>query len=267
MIDNKLLLAYFDKLHNRKAKWINDVLSDPSGQALLNSGVDKYADQAHFIYELLQNADDCNATEATFVLKKDCLEFTHNGKRHFSISNPDTEANDKENDRLGDINSIVSYGQSGKKESDEVKIGKFGAGFKSVFQYTDEPEIYDRDFCFRIQKQYVPTLIAGYDPRNNKDDTMFVLPFTDPLKAYDDISHKLAALKLPLLFLNHLKMIICVYGGKEVMYTKSTARELRFDDSTAELIRMSNNDKEEKLWLFTKNLEKGLKCSVGFFCG
>ena len=34
------------------------------------SVVDKYSDQAHFIYELLQNADDVKATTATFRLEE-----------------------------------------------------------------------------------------------------------------------------------------------------------------------------------------------------
>lgn len=46
-----------------------------------NSVVEKYSDQAHFIYELLQNADDAKATSARFELFKDKLIFAHNGTR------------------------------------------------------------------------------------------------------------------------------------------------------------------------------------------
>ena len=262
-MDN-LSIQYFKKLNQRKEKWIKDVLSDPSGKALLDSGVDKYADQAHFIYELLQNADDTNATEASFELKQDRLEFSHNGERHFNITNPDTEEEDKKNAKIGDINAIVSYGQSGKKESDEVKIGKFGAGFKSVYQYTSIPEIYDRDFCFRIKTQYIPELIENKDPRSNKNETLFILPFDEPEKAYDDISHKISSLKLPLLFLNHLKIIICTYNNKSVLYEKKVEETIRFKDCVAERICMTCNETKERLWLFTADYEKGFKYSVGF---
>lgn len=37
------------------------------------SQVAMYADTAHFVYELLQNADDAGATEISFVLSSDGL--------------------------------------------------------------------------------------------------------------------------------------------------------------------------------------------------
>ena len=37
-----------------------------------------YPDKAHFIYELLQNAEDAQATEVFFRLQEDKLFFTHN---------------------------------------------------------------------------------------------------------------------------------------------------------------------------------------------
>lgn len=60
-----------------------------------DSVTEKYSDQAHFIYELLQNADDAKATDARFELEKDKLLFFHNGKRNFSISDPNNERRDK----------------------------------------------------------------------------------------------------------------------------------------------------------------------------
>ena len=41
---------------------------------------DLYPDSAHFIYELLQNAEDTGATEAQFTLSKTGLVFEHNGR-------------------------------------------------------------------------------------------------------------------------------------------------------------------------------------------
>ena len=45
---------------------------------------DFYPDNAHFIYELLQNAEDTYATKITFELKNDRLIYKHNGKRTFT---------------------------------------------------------------------------------------------------------------------------------------------------------------------------------------
>ena len=39
-----------------------------------------YPDNAHFIYELLQNAEDTRATHAQFTLTDDALVFEHNGR-------------------------------------------------------------------------------------------------------------------------------------------------------------------------------------------
>ena len=41
---------------------------------------DLYPDSAHFIYELLQNAEDAGATETTFILTEAGLAFEHNGR-------------------------------------------------------------------------------------------------------------------------------------------------------------------------------------------
>jgi HSP90 family molecular chaperone len=105
--------------------------------------IEKYSDSAHFIYELLQNADDVKATRARFVLTESGILFAHNGTIHFSVTAHDNEEIDTQNQRLGHINAITSIGNSNKYEA---QIGKFGVGFKAVFQYSSTPEIYDPPF-------------------------------------------------------------------------------------------------------------------------
>lgn len=107
-----------------------DMLENPSMKGIKRSVVDKYTDQAHFIYELLQNADDADATYVRFKLDHDRLVFAHNGERRFSVSDPDNEEEDKKNGTLGDVNAILSIGNSSK--TSESTIGKFGVGFKAV---------------------------------------------------------------------------------------------------------------------------------------
>ena len=84
------------------------------------SVADIYPDKAHFIYELLQNAEDTGATETTIELYHDKLVFIHNG-RSFNET---------------DIEGICTIGASSKRD-DETTIGKFGVGCKSVFLYTN----------------------------------------------------------------------------------------------------------------------------------
>lgn len=119
------------------------VLEKPSMGGVKRSVIEKYSEHAHFIYELLQNADDTKATNVRFILDKNGLFFVHNGEIHFSISKPHTEENDKKAGNLGHINSITSIGNTTKFES---QIGKFGVGFKAVFEYTNTPHVYDPPF-------------------------------------------------------------------------------------------------------------------------
>ena len=122
-----------------------ETLEKPSMRGVKSSVVDKYSDQAHFVYELLQNADDTGATYARFKLYHDRLVFVHNGTRRFSVSNPETEDKDREKGCLGDVNAILSIGNSTK--TDQNTIGKFGVGFKAVFQYTSTPDFLAIGIC------------------------------------------------------------------------------------------------------------------------
>lgn len=249
-----------------------DTFDKPSMRGARDNVVDKYSDQAHFIYELLQNADDVGAREAFFELKRDELVFYHNGNKHFSVSNPYSEEEDKINGRLGDINAICSVGQSNK--GNDATIGKFGVGFKAVFQYTATPRIYDRDFQFKIERLFVPRLIQD-DEQIHKDKryTYFVFPFdkkeVTPNFAFSDISKKLESLTYPLLFLNNLNAIMCEYNGKSVIYDKKIEKTKVFGDTVAELVTMSvtnaNKTVKSSLWLFSRKLGRVLKYSIGYF--
>lgn len=57
----------FRKLHDKRAQLFAQ-LSDPAAVGVWKMVVDKYSDQAHFLYELLQNADDAGATYVRILL-------------------------------------------------------------------------------------------------------------------------------------------------------------------------------------------------------
>ena len=83
-------------------------------------------------------------------------------------------------------------------------------GFKSVFQYTSTPHIYDSNFRFKIERFIVPIKLDEDFPMRYPDETLFVFPFDHPerdaVAAYEDISDKLKGLSFPLLFLSDLKI-------------------------------------------------------------
>ncbi len=261
---------YLDKL-SRDRSDSADAFEKPSTKDIWRSIVEKYSDQAHFIYELIQNADDAGATSARFVLEADRLIFAHNGSRHFSISNPETEDIDLKCGMLGDINAITGIAFSNKNTQNN-KIGKFGVGFKAVFQYTKTPHIYDPVFRFRIDRYIVPTKLEEDFPGRESDETLFVFPFDhedrDPKETYRDIYGKLRNLSHPVLFLSHLYRISFTIGGQIGSYEKCLKEEYSFEYLTAkrlELIqRIGKAVFMKRLLLFSRS-RNGLSYSVGFF--
>ena len=158
---------------------------------------DLYPDNAHFIYELLQNAEDAGAREVIFDLRPDGLRVEHDGTRLFDLK---------------DIESITSIGQSTKAD-DAVAIGKFGVGFKAVFAYTQRPVIHSGDHAFAIVDLFVPTPV---DHECQPGRTTFWFPFDRPDKpaqrASEQVERSLRDIsQSTLLFLNHISMISCSF--------------------------------------------------------
>jgi len=203
-------------------------------RGIKNSVVEKYSDQAHFIYELLQNADDAKATSAKFELFRDKLVFAHNGTRRFSVSNPATEEQDEIDGTLGDINAITAVGSSNKLEGTTkgATIGKFGVGFKAVFQYTATPHIYDPNVFFKIERFVVPKRLDADYPGRRSEETLFLFPFDHDKRSaeddYADISEKLRSLDYPLLFLPNLKEITFEISGILGLLWKNSRGENQF---------------------------------------
>ena len=123
-----------------------------------------YSERTHFIFELIQNAEDAGATELAFELSGDRLEVRHDGR-------PFTEA---------DVRGVCGVGQSAKS-GDLTKIGQFGIGFKSVYAYTRTPRIYSGGEHFRIDMYVRPTAVGavgvGGTDGPGREGTLFVFPF------------------------------------------------------------------------------------------
>src|SRR6266568_5524475 len=102
-----------------------------------------YSDRTHFIFELIQNAEDAAATELAFELFDDRLEVRHDGR-------PFTEA---------DVRGICGVGNSAKS-ADLTAIGTFGIGSKSVYAYTQTPSVHSPGEHFRIENYVRPVAIS-----------------------------------------------------------------------------------------------------------
>ena len=166
----------------------HDALVDRVGAYLTNM----YSDQTHFIYELLQNAEDAEATEVKFRLYRDRLELEHDGCQF------------DEADVRGICKLIF-----GTKNEDLTKIGKFGVGFMSVYAHTRSPQIHSGDAHFTIDNYEQPREIPL---QSSALGTLFIFPFNlegkDPGESFDEISKRLQDLGAStLLFLKHIKSI------------------------------------------------------------
>lgn len=91
-----------------------------------------YTDRSHFVYELLQNAEDAEAKSIKFVQYPDRLEVMHDGR-------PFTEEN---------LKGLCDIGKSDKVDNLN-QIGEFGVGFKSVFGICDTVKLYSEPANFR----------------------------------------------------------------------------------------------------------------------
>lgn len=249
-----------------------DTLEKPSMRGVQRSVVDKYSDQAHFIYELLQNADDVKATSAHFRLEKNGLYFIHNGSVRFTVSNPLAEDTDTDSGSLGHINSITSIANSSKTEA---SIGKFGVGFKAVFQYTQTPHIYDPEVQFRIERFIVPKILDADINWRKSSETVFFFPFDHIEKllpeSYDEILEKLKALEFPVLFLSSLKTVSFEAVEVTGKYTKEDKKELSQADVTAKwltlALELNGVRTSHRLLVFTRNIASGRPCSIGYALG
>lgn len=196
-----------------------------------------YPDNAHFIYELLQNAEDAEAEEVHFELKKDKLVFRHNGKKIFTLK---------------DVKGITSIGNSTKKE-DHTQVGKFGVGFKSVFAFTDKPIIYSDEYNFEIHDMLLPIRTLP-NPVRKKGETLFEFPFKgdeNEIKKYiDQIEKELRSLDFnTIMFLDNIKTV----GYTLLNGAEGNVKKRQIENNIYQIIISPR--KEETFWLiYEKNL-------------
>ena len=213
---------------------------------IISTVMELNSNPAHFVWELLQNAEDAEATYITFILGQEALMVVHNG-RDFT----------KE-----DVKSICNIGDSSKKAKDSNKIGKFGIGFKSVFNYTSTPSIHSGEFSFAIHEYFSPHPLNA----QRKGETLIVLPFDNPKKskekAFEEISIKLQTISsASLLFLKNIQEIkVNIESGSEEIKEFCITREVLSSRSIPdnpnlvfEEIKMKDWQTERNYYRFTLN--------------
>ncbi len=212
-----------------------------------------YNDKTHFVYELIQNADDSNSQFLELQLDSNALYVWNDGRQF----------------KEEDVRSICSLGSSDK---DLTHIGTFGIGFKAVYNYTDLPEIYSDDEHFRIRDFIKPEGIDNMSPEIaklvNDGKTVFCLPFKDGPHQVDNIKHLIDRLcnlanERSLLFLRHLKKVEWKNIHSTEIGSYSCHRDLfdkiqdHPDNESVELVKLTvslncNNKQSETFLVFSK---------------
>ncbi len=196
-----------------------------------------YADPTHFIFELLQNAEDAGAKKVKFSLYPDRLEFLNDGRSF-------TEA---------DVHGICAIGK-GTKAQDLTQIGKFGIGFKSVYAHTSNPQIYSGSEQFRIE-HYVRPYAEDRRSVPSPWSTLFVLPFHQASVSYAQIAAKLERLDTtPLLFLKSLREIEwSLEGGQSGLFIRE-AEACGTGQLTRIVAQRGKKETDEEWLLFARQL-------------
>ena len=193
----------------------NQIIEKQDNEGMLRRAMERmiqlYTDKAHFVYELLQNAEDAGATNIRFQQYEDKLVVSHDGQP-FSLEN---------------LQSICDIGNSDKVDKLN-QIGEFGVGFKSVFGICETVYLYSHPDASRPEHstfdRYAIQIRNFTHPVDISDKeigegytTQFVFPysvghsfsgFTETEKLNRTLSERLQNLGITtLLFMKSLKSI------------------------------------------------------------
>jgi hypothetical protein len=177
--------------------------------------VNRYDSSAHFVFELLQNAEDAlkrrNGWDGSREVR---FELTPTSLRIFHCGNPFT---------LEDVKGVCGVGETTKDLTD---IGRFGIGFKSVYAITDRPEVHSGEEDFAIEHFVFP--MAALPTSRAADQTEFVLPLrTGDADLFPLVADSLSRLGArTLLFLRQINEIAwSVSGGPNGLYLKEEVED------------------------------------------
>lgn len=171
-------------------------LSQVGAEELLSRRV--YTDPAHFIMELLQNAEDARARQITLAVSADALVVDHDGAPFDAR----------------DVVGVLSIGQTTKLGD---RIGTFGVGFKSVYAISDRPRLHSGPFDFEIADVSIPRRLDERPAGLGEGCTRLVLPLRTPDDALAGAGAIGArALEVPALTLLALRSIERIAGVSSV---------------------------------------------------
>src|SRR6185295_7109389 len=209
---------------------------------------DRYGDRIHFIFEVLQNAEDALARRAgwtgsrrvTFGLSANGLRISHCGAPF----------------NTNDVRGICGIAKSGKGLT---AIGRFGIGFKSVYAFTERPEVHSGDEDFAIENFVWPSAVRPVE--RQPDETVFLLPpKANDSSAREEIARGLERLgPSTLLFLRQIEEIAWNVDGRASGFYLRGAPEM-VGDGVRRLILIGQEEGKteiEEHWLIFSQVVTG----------
>lgn len=203
-----------------------------------------YSKNIHFIFELIQNAEDniYDSKEPTlsFLLKKSDPTGTINSDGALIVQNNEIGFS------IENVEKICSIGQT-TKEKNQGYIGEKGIGFKSVFIATSNPHIFSNGYRFCLPKHneetglgyIVPQWIDKVPAEIDLSITTIILPLD--VVSYSDIEKMLLDIEPEtILFLSKIKEI-------QIKNDFGDFLTIFKDDSKAPLIQILVEGKKQNL--------------------
>lgn len=199
-----------------------------------------YSKNSHFIYELIQNAEDNLYNKSItptlkFIVSNQGI-LTQNNEIGFNESN---------------IESICKFSTSSKKGQKELGyIGEKGLGFKSVFAITEKPLVHSNSylFYFKTGEYTIPYWVSNKDldqyPKefSQKDTTNIYLPFKDDFQHRDDIANKIKDIEpIVLLFLSKLGCLQILENNQQIINVERVSSK-SFENFDETLLVFNENE-------------------------
>lgn len=205
---------------------------------------ERYDERTHFIYELLQNAEDALGRRRKRVGSKTVSFHLSDGE--FRASHRGVPFNSK------DVRGVCGVGESTKESSE---IGSFGIGFKAVYAVTNQPEIHSGSEDFVIRNYFSPYSVLPI--RREEDETVIILPLKDK-NCHGEIYRTLCSLNSSsILFLRQIEEVTWSVDGTRSGYLRREVQEVT--NHVRRVTVMRGNDGQPEMvehWLvFSRPLE------------
>ncbi|MEI7752199.1 MAG: hypothetical protein WCJ71_08950 [Candidatus Omnitrophota bacterium] len=241
----------FEELVQMRKAWVDSSRANGFNFDDILSGL--YNDPSHFLFEIIQNAEDAGAKRVTFNLTTEKLTVCHDG-RDFDFK---------------DIEGITGIGIS-RKKTDLNAIGKFGLGFKSVFAVTESPQIFSGKYSIQIDDFVVPSSLEQTEKHKG---TRIVLPFNRKTRSknevYSAVAQKLDNLGFQsLLFLRHIEEIQWDTPEKKGRYLKSSKDVLA--SPWAKRVTLISTERAQEYLVVARPIEiegKKIKVEIAYLLG